>query len=143
MYLNTHTPLTHRSQSGLTMLLSRQSVGILSGNLLLCNLSGNTWSQLSQLTEPLWTNSDIKSGISVRELISTIKKKKTQAENEWSDILLKNLSKRGKSHHQYPAPAPLIYAPTDNGQLFVSFQDCHITNYSRDIQYLAIQNNRF
>ena len=28
LHLNTHTPLTHRSQSGLTMLLSRQSVGI-------------------------------------------------------------------------------------------------------------------
>ena len=28
LHLNIHTPLTHRGQSGLTMLLSRQSVGI-------------------------------------------------------------------------------------------------------------------
>ena len=28
LHLNTHTPLTHRSRSGLTMPLSRQSVGI-------------------------------------------------------------------------------------------------------------------
>ena len=28
LHLNTHTPLTHRSRSGLTLPLSRQSVGI-------------------------------------------------------------------------------------------------------------------
>ena len=41
-------------------------------------LSGNIRPQSSQLAEPLWTNSGMKSGISVRELISTLhfKKKK-------------------------------------------------------------------
>ena len=45
--------------------------GNLSGNELTRNLSGNTRPQSSQLAEPLWTNPGIKSGISVRELIST------------------------------------------------------------------------
>ena len=47
--------------------------GNLSGNELPRNLSGNTRSQSSQLTEPLWTDSGIKSGISLHELISTLK----------------------------------------------------------------------
>ena len=50
----------------------------LSGNGLTHNLSGNIRPQLSQLAEPLWTYVDIKSGISVRELISTPKKKKEE-----------------------------------------------------------------
>ena len=70
LHLNTHTPLTQRSWSGLTMSLPRHSVGTLSGNEYTRNLSGNTRSQLSQLTEPLWTNPDEKSGIHVRKLIS-------------------------------------------------------------------------
>ena len=45
-------------------------------------------SQLSQLAEPLWTDPDLKNGISVHKLISTLKKKKkVQAENELSNIL--------------------------------------------------------
>ena len=50
----------------------------LSGNELTCHLSGNIWPQLSQLTEPLWADLGIKSGIRVHKLIS-IKKKKAQA----------------------------------------------------------------
>ena len=45
--------------------------GNLSGNELPRNLSGNTRPQSSQLAEALWTDSGRKSGISVRELIST------------------------------------------------------------------------
>ena len=48
---------------------------ILSGNALTRNLSGKVRPQSSQLAEPLWTDSGIKSGIGVRELISTVKKK--------------------------------------------------------------------
>ena len=47
------------------------SKGTYQGNKLTCNSSGNTQPQSSQLAEPLWTNSGIKSGISVRELIPT------------------------------------------------------------------------
>ena len=39
-------------------------------------MSGNIRPQSSQLAEPLWTDSGIKSGISVRELISTSKQNK-------------------------------------------------------------------
>ena len=41
------------------------------------NLSGNIWPQSSQLAEPLWTDSGIKSEISMRELVFTSKKKKS------------------------------------------------------------------
>ena len=68
--LNMHTPLTNRSRSGLTMPLTRQC-GNLSGNELTCNSPGNTRSQSSQLSEPLWTDPGLKSGISLHELIST------------------------------------------------------------------------
>ena len=50
--------------------------GNLSGNELTRNSSGNTRLQPSQLAEPLWTDPGLKSGISVRKLISTKKKKK-------------------------------------------------------------------
>ena len=55
-----------------------------------------TFGQSSQLVELLWTDPDVKSGISVRELISTLKKKrkKAQAENEWSNILQKSSQAR-------------------------------------------------
>ena len=74
LHLNTHTLMTRRSRSGLTM-LSKHSVGTYQGNKLTCNSSGIT-PQMSQLAEPLWTDSGLKSGIGVRELISTSKKKK-------------------------------------------------------------------
>ena len=48
----------------------------LSGNELKRNSSGKTRSQSSQLAEPLLTDPGLKSGISLRELISTLKKKK-------------------------------------------------------------------
>ena len=69
-HLNTHTPLIRQSRSGLTM-LSRHSVGTCQGNEVTCNSSGNSRPQSSQFAEPLWTNPGGKSGISVRELIST------------------------------------------------------------------------
>ena len=64
------------------MPLSRHSVGILSGHELTRNLSGNIRPQSSQRAEPLWTDPGIKSGISVRELVSTSKKKKKSAGGE-------------------------------------------------------------
>ena len=42
-------------------------------------MSGNNRPQSSQLAESLWTDPGLKSGISVRELISTLKKKKKNA----------------------------------------------------------------
>ena len=75
LHQNTHTPLTQQSRSGLTMPLSKHSVGT-SGNELTSNLSGNTQLQSSQLAEPLLTYSGVQSGISVCKLASTLKKKK-------------------------------------------------------------------
>ena len=72
LHLNTHTPLTQRSRGGLTMSLSRHSVGNISGNELTRNLSWNILPQSSQFAEPLRLDPGIKSGISVYELISTI-----------------------------------------------------------------------
>ena len=50
--------------------------------------SGNTLLQSSQLAEPVWTDFGLRSGISVRNLISTFKKK-AQAANELWNILPK------------------------------------------------------
>ena len=60
LHLNAHIPLT----------LVRALCGNLSGNELTCDLSGNIQPHSFQLAEPLWTDSGIKSGISVLELIS-------------------------------------------------------------------------
>ena len=60
-------------------------------------VTGYVRPQSSQLAEPLWTDSGLKSGIGVRELISTQekkKKKKSQAGNEWSNILIKSSQAR-------------------------------------------------
>ena len=74
----------------------------LSGNLfeneLTRNLSGNTQPQSSQLAEPLWTDLGIKSGISVPELISTLKKKRRRGMN--GRTFSSNARKRERSHHR-------------------------------------------
>ena len=51
--------------------------GNLSGNEFTSKTLGNTQPHSSQLTEPLWTDPGLKSGISACELISTKKKKKS------------------------------------------------------------------
>ena len=79
LHLNSHTPWTQRSRSGLTATVQAWC-GNLSGNKLTCNSSGNTWSQSSQLAEPQWADPGLKSGISVCKLISTLKK---SAGGEW------------------------------------------------------------
>ena len=65
------------------------SCGNLSENELARNSSGNTLAQSSQLAEPLWTDPGLESGISVRQLISTLKKK-AQAGNKLSNIFQKS-----------------------------------------------------
>ena len=73
LQLNTHTPLTQRSRSGLTK-LSRHSMGTYQGNELTCNSSGSARPKSSQLDEPMWTDPGLEGGITARELISTIYK---------------------------------------------------------------------
>ena len=86
-------PETQWSQSGLTMPLSRHSVGTYQKRS--SHSSGNTQWQSSQVAEPLWTDPGLKSGISVRELISTLKKN-MQAGNKLSNILQKSSHMRKK-----------------------------------------------
>ena len=60
--------------------LTCNSSGNTSGNDLTCNSSGNTQPHSSQHAELMWTDPGLKSGISVHELISTLKK---SAGGEW------------------------------------------------------------
>ena len=82
--------------------------GNLSGNELIRNSSGNTWSQSSQLVEPLWTDPGLKSKISLRELIFTLKKKREKKRRRGMNrrTFSQNLRTRRKSHHHH-----LMYAP--------------------------------
>ena len=70
LHLNTHRALTQRSRSGLTMPLSRHSVGTYQETSSHATRQG-TLIQSSQLAEPLWTDPGLKSGISVRKLVSS------------------------------------------------------------------------
>ena len=74
--------------------------GNLSGNELTRNSLGNTRSQSSQVAEPLWTDPGLKSGISVRELVST-KKKKKRRRAMICRTFSPNPRTRGKKHHHH------------------------------------------
>ena len=84
------------------MSLSRQSVGIYQETNSRSTHEG-TLGQSSQLSEPLWTYPGLMNGLSLRELISTLKKKekKAQVGNELSNILPKS------SHARKKPPPPL------------------------------------
>ena len=71
--------------------------GNLSGKKLTRNSSGNTRPQSFQLAEPLWTDPGLKSGISLHELISTLKKTRRREMNHGT--FPPNPCKWGKSHH--------------------------------------------
>ena len=67
---------------------------------------GNTRAQSSQLTEPLWTDPGLKSGISVCVLISTLKKNNNNPKPAGGDRMVqptpKILASEGKkSHHRH------------------------------------------
>ena len=81
LHLNTHTPLTQPSRSGLIMPPSRHSLEIYPETSSHATCQG-AFGQLSQLAEPLRTDSGMKSGINVRELISTSKQKQKEEEEE-------------------------------------------------------------
>ena len=71
--------------------------GNLSGNKLTRISSGNTRPQSSQLTEPLWSDPGLKSGINVAQANLHLKKKKMQVGNELSNILPKILAPEEKA----------------------------------------------
>ena len=63
----------------------------LSGNKLTRNSSGNILPQLSQLAEPLWTDPGLKSGITVPDLIFSLKKKKKKSTG--GELMVKHFPK--------------------------------------------------
>ena len=75
--------------------------GNLSGNKLTCNSSRSTQSQSSQLTEPLWTDPGLKSGISVHKQISTLIERKKSAGGEGSSEHSPKILALEKSHHHH------------------------------------------
>ena len=104
-----HTPLDPSKSEWADYAAVQAECGNLSGNELIRKPSENTRSQSSQLAEPLWTVSGQKSGISVRELISNKKIKKTHAGSELSNILPKSSHARKKPPQ--PPPKYLIEWP--------------------------------
>ena len=112
LHLNTHTPLAQRSQNGLTMPLSRHSVGSYQETSSHVTRKGTLGHSRLRLAEPLWTEPGLKSGISIRELISTLKKK-TQARNELSNILPKISHVRKKP----PLSPPLRTGSQKSGEM--------------------------
>ena len=109
LHLNTNTPQTQRSRGALSMPLSRHSMRTYQETSSHATRQ-RTQLQSSQLVEPVWTDSGLKSGISVYELIPTLKKK-AQAGNEWSNIL-PNLSQARKK----PSPVKMIIVATPSGR---------------------------
>ena len=96
--VNTHTPLSQRSRSGLTLPLSRHGVGTYRKTSSRATCQGTFGhSRLGYI----WTDTVIKRGISVRELIYTSKiNLKSQAGNEWSNIFPKS----SKARKEAPLP---------------------------------------
>ena len=107
LHLHTHTPLTQRSRSGLTMPLSKNSVRTYPETSSHATCQGTFGhSRFSSLSRCGLVLAGIKSGISVHELISTSKQNKNKqksAGGEWmvqhSPKILANEDK--SQHHQH------------------------------------------
>ena len=76
--------------------------GNLPSNELTRHMSGNSRPQSSQLAEPLWADPGLKSGISVRERISTLKKISAGGEQ-----IVEHSSKVPASEEKPPPPEPV------------------------------------
>ena len=99
LYIKTHTPLTQRSRSGLTMPLSRHSVGTYPETSLHATCQGTFGHSRLSLLSHCGLFLTQKSGISVRELKLHFKKKKKFKGTGGESNILPNSRKRGKSHH--------------------------------------------
>lgn len=86
------------------------SVGTSQGNKLIRSCSGKSQPQSSYLAEPLWTYPGLKSGIGVRELISSLKKYTGgdgSTKNRPPDSRMRGKSRRHDyqyHHHCHPRP---------------------------------------
>ena len=99
LHRNMHTPLTQRSRSGLTMPLSRNSVGTYPETSSR-SLSGNFRPQSSELPEPLWTDPGMKEWNKCTQANLHLKKKKRRRGMNGRTIA-QSSRKRGKSHHHH------------------------------------------
>ena len=106
LHLNTHPPSTKRSRSALTT-LPRHIMGTYEGNEFTRKASVNARPGSSQLTEPLWTYSGLKSGNGMREVIS-IKKTNLNAKagTDASNIFPLTSSHAGEKPPPPPPPPP-------------------------------------
>ena len=112
-HLNTHSPVTKRSRSGLTTPLSRHSVGTYPETSSHVTCQGRFMPQSSKLVEPPWTDPGLKSGISVRKLISTSKKKKKSAGGGINGrTCSQNPRKREESHQHQTTPSVTESSPS-------------------------------
>ena len=103
LHLNMHTSMTQWSQYELPIPLSRHSVGTYLETSSHATCQG-TLGQSSRLAEPLWTDPGIKSGISVHELISTLKKRKKCRQGMNGQTFSQNHCRWGKSHPHHLEP---------------------------------------
>ena len=99
-------------------------------------MSGNIRPQSSQLAEPLWTDPGVKSGNSVRELISTSKKKKKKAQAGNGRTFSQNPHEQGKSHHHRLRPRH------SQVMLCVAALSSHMTSIPRNLADLLLRDLR-
>ena len=104
LQLNTYTPLTQRSRSGLTMPVSRQVWEPVRKRATCQGTLGH--SRLSSLSRCVL---GLNSGVRVRQLIFTVNKSAGQARSEWSNILPESSQARKKPSPPPPPPlSPLV-----------------------------------
>ena len=100
------------SRSGLTVLF-KYRMETYHRNEPTCNSSGNTQPQLPQLTEPLWTDPGLKSGIDVRKPISHFKKKKKSSRQVMNHrIFCQSPCKQEKNCHQFCLTGAVYFSTT-------------------------------
>ena len=98
-------------------MLSKHSVDTYQGSELTCNSSGNAHPLSSQLAEPLWTDPGPKSGITVCELISTLKNKYKKRRLGMNCLtFFQNPRTRGKRHHHQRSNEHSLITPFDGTQ---------------------------
>ena len=103
LHLNMHTPLTQWCRSGLTMRLSRHTMGTYPETIHKQLVREHSHSH--QLTEPLWTDPGLKSGVSVHKLISTYNNKKSTGKDRMVQPSPKTLARDEKATTSTPLTA--------------------------------------
>ena len=109
LHLNTRTPLTQRSRIGLTMSLSRQSVGTYQGTSLYATRQGTLGhGRLSSLSHFMWTDPGTKEWNYCARANLHFKKKKLKRRRGMND---RTLPKSSQARKRPPPPPPLQPPP--------------------------------